>query len=832
LTGADSPRPSETSPSQLSTAQASVLAFLTAGTTLALQILIHRIVSAKLLNNYAFLVISLTMLGFAISGVVLTALQRRVMRRMPEAMLLSACLLAVSAVVATALFASAAVSTEELHTRAALVRSFLQLSPYALLLTIPFGFAGFMLGALLSDERLPTRRVYFCDLLGSAAGALIVLPLFRYVGVEAMIVAFSLLLMAGVALVVPPKTSALRVLSVLSCALLLLALNQRKEIFSIYYPERSMLAATRNRGTGVVLEYTEWDPLARIEISAVPGLVPQTGVFASLFGENRTFLLRYRKLITQNNFAFTYGVDYDGRPESLFGIEETIYASAYYASSVKKPKVAAIGVGGGFDILTALHFDVTQVTGIEINAATLNVLRNVFKDYFHHWVDDPRVNLVNAEGRHYLSTHPERFDIIQLSGVDSYSGTPGAAHVFSENYLYTAEAFDLYLSRLSEDGVLNMMRLEHRPAREMLRALTTAVAALRRLGVTDPKRHIVTVTENTGFFTAMLVKRTPFSEAELQRLREWTSQRPTFGISAEPGSSNSQRTNAYQYFLSLGDERLERLFIQAYPFAIDPALDDRPFFFNFSFWWHLLPGQRMFPGQGPSWIYVPVLQMSLVVLAAAVSLVMVIAIFFPLAFLLRHGLPTAGRNRFGVYCAGAAIGYLAAEVALMQLFGLFLGHPNYAISVVLAALLFSSGLGSLWAAAIVGRLKSVRSVAYLLSAIIFAEYFLVFPWLSSLLGLPFAVRVFVTAALVFPIGVCLGVFLPTALDLLKQRSPHLVPWAWGVNGVFSVLAPLLAVAIATTFGISALLLSTVPVYLLVAFSLPETPDPPSLETTS
>jgi hypothetical protein len=200
---------------------------------------------------------------------------------------------------------------------------------------------------------------------------------------------------------------------------------------------------------------------------------------------------------------------------------------------------------------------------------------------------------------------------------------------------------------------------------------------------------------------------------------------------------------------------------------------------------------------------------------------MIAAIFLPLRFLFRRGLPTEGKSRIGLYCAGAALGYLAVEVALMQLFGLFLGHPNYSISVVLATLLLSSGLGSLWARAILARLGNVRFVAYLFSAMIFAEYFLVFPRLSSILGLPFLARGLIAAVLVLPIGICLGVFLPTILEAMKRQSPHLVPWAWGVNGIFSVLAPLIAVAVATTFGITALLLSSVPVYLMVAFSFPE-----------
>ena len=810
----------ETPSGRLSTNQASALAFLTAASTLALQVLIYRIVSAKLLNNYAFLVISLTMLGFAISGILLTAFPRLVSRRMSETMVVSSCLLGLSAVIATALFAASREQTGMMYTRMDLVESFLEWAPYALLLTVPFAFAGIMLGALLSDERLPTRRIYFFDLVGSALGALIVLPLFRYFNVETMIVGFSLILVVGTGILLRPAAPVLRMVCLLSIAALALGLVKRNEILAIYYPDGSMLAATRDPRTRTVLEYTEWDPVARIEIASVPGRTPTPGLFASLFGENATFLRRFRKLLTQNNFAFTTGVDYDGTPESLIGIEETIYASGYYATLTPRPRVAVIGVGGGFDILTALRFDASRITGIEINAATLNIVRNVFSDYFKHWVTDPRVTLVNAEGRHYLSTTPETYDIIQLSGVDSYSGTPGAAHVFSENYLYTAEAFDLYLSRLSEHGVLNMMRLEHAPPREMLRALTTAVGALRRRGVTKPRDHLVTLTEITGNFTAMLVKRTPFVEAEIEKLRAWSSQRPSFGISFEPASSKSEIRNTYQEFMALDDERLERRYIANYPFDIRPATDDRPFFFNSSFWWHLFPDQQLFAEQPKDWTVVPVLQLSLLVLAAAVSVVMVVAVSLPLSFLFRRGLPSAGKNRIGLYCAGAALGYLAIEIALMQLFGLFLGHPNYAISVVLATLLFFSGLGSLWAEAILSRLGNVRFVAYLLSATIFLEYVLIFPRLSSLLGLPFFLRALITAALVLPIGICLGVFLPTILDAMKRHSPHLVPWAWGVNGIFSVLAPLLAVAVATTFGISALLLASVPIYLTVAFSFP------------
>jgi hypothetical protein len=167
------------------------------------------------------------------------------------------------------------------------------------------------------------------------------------------------------------------------------------------------------------------------------------------------------------------------------------------------------------------------------------------------------------------------------------------------------------------------MRLEHTPQKEMLRALTTAVAALRRAGVQEPRSHIVMVTEYTGAFTAMLVKKTPFTGEDLARLKAWTSERPSFGLSAAPDAPIAEPQNGYQAFLYLGDPKRERVFIASYPFAIDPVTDDRPFFFNFAFWWHL------FPEDPAIWATTPVLQLSLLLLASLVSAAAVLTVILP-----------------------------------------------------------------------------------------------------------------------------------------------------------------------------------------------------------
>ena len=203
--------------------------------------------------------------------------------------------------------------------------------------------------------------------------------------------------------------------------------------------------------------------------------------------------------------------------------------------------VVAIGVGGGFDILTALHFGAGEVTGVEVNGTILRLLTRDYRDYFRPWVEDPRVRLVSDEGRHFLAQDPRLFDLIQLSGVDSYSGTPGAAHVFSENYLYTHQAFALYLSRLSPEGLVHMMRLEHSPPREMLRALVTAVGALREAGTARPADHVVTLTATHGNITSLLVKKAPFTAAELDRLERWTVAQPALQGVGRPGSKRQAR---------------------------------------------------------------------------------------------------------------------------------------------------------------------------------------------------------------------------------------------------------------------------------------------------
>ncbi len=793
-------------------ARAGGVAFLVAAYTLFLQVLVHRIVSAKLLNNFAFLVISLTMLGFAFSGVALTRGLRVFEKRLEDALSGCAALAVLTALATSIVFYRADVGPQFPSLAGSLPLHLLRWVPLSLLFAVPFAFCGLTLGALLSLPELPARRVYFLDLAGSAVGAFVVIPAISGAGVEASLLGSSLLLLAGVTILAPPRRAAVRALAFVALLALAATAAVRDRAFSLRYPSGSMLSGSEESGT---LEHVSWDPIARIEVSRTDPPDPARMIYPCLIGENRAFLARFRKLITQNNYAFTYALDYDGRLESLQGIEETIYSAAYQAEAQPHPRVLVVGVGGGFDILTALHFGASEITGLEINGATVRILTDIYREYFRGWVEDPHVRLVAGEGRHHLATRPDRYDVIQVSGVDSYSGTAAAAHVFSENYLYTAEAFDLYLSRLTEHGILNMMRLEHLPPREMLRALTTAVAALRRAGVGSPAPHVAMISARNGIFAALLVKRSPFTPEERARLARWVASSDLMVVSAAPGPL--PMPSVYQAFLEQGDPRREAAFVAAYPFDIAPVTDDRPFFFRSTFWWHLW---RRDPILGGS---IPFMEYSLVVLGVVVGVAALLCVFLPLRLVAAEGRRAPGAARYGVFFATIAIGYMAVEIALLQKFGLFLGHPNYALSVVLAALLLFTGMGSLFSRALLSALVELRFVSYVLAGVLALEHVLAFPWLPRLVGLPFAARVAIVFGLVAPVGVCLGTFLPTGLERLKAAAPAFAPWAWGINGIFSVLAPLVAVGASMSWGITVLLVSSVPFYLAAGFLLPSEP---------
>jgi hypothetical protein len=362
--------------------------------------------------------------------------------------------------------------------------------------------------------------------------------------------------------------------------------------------------------------------------------------------------------------------------------------------------------------------------------------------------------------------------------------------------------------------MLCLMRLEYQNPREMLRALTTAVSVLRKAGISQPADHIAMLTQTNGLYTAMLVKKNPFTAAEIERLEKWTMSGTLFGVTAAPHHNTG--ANAYQQFLMLGNPQHENSFIESSAYDIRPTNDNRPFFFRFSYWKHLV-----LEPQKKQIIAAPFMEYTIIILVLVIGIVSVFCVLLPLAFLSRRGLQAPHKSRFGLLFAAVGVGYMSIEIAFMQKFGLFLGHPNYSLSVVLAVLLFSSGLGALWSGKIVNLMGGLKRVSYICVCFIIADYLLLPSLYHSLMSLSFWVKAIIVAGMIFPAGFCMGMFVPAAIDELKPAASEFIPWAWGINGVFSVIAPIIAIAVSMTWGINILLISAIPFYIIAGYAYPK-----------
>ncbi|MBF0504872.1 MAG: hypothetical protein HQL14_07195 [Candidatus Omnitrophica bacterium] len=777
------------------------VSFLTAFITLATQILVCRIVSAKLFNNYAFLVIALTMLGFAVSGVIL-AFNNRLLDRIRKNIHLLVWFFVLTIIGGTywfyhlSLFMPNTFSGRMAYTLSSLY--FISLAGY---FAIPFIFSGLILGILLTHQRLPTRRIYCFDLMGSALGALLVVVFISYLGVER-----SLLILCGVFLLGANVLLPLRgrgnklLLGAFFLGTVFLYFNYL-DIFKLKYPGGTQLALLE-------AQYVQWDPVARIEVSNID--LTKKGINdldLSMIGTDREFYKHIEKFLTQNNNAGTWAYHYNGNISSLKGVEKTMYSSAYQGTSLRAPNVLVIGMGAGMDILTGLYFNASKITGVDINAATHNVLNNVYKDYFRYWVNDPKVTMVQDEGRHYLTNSRDKYDIIQVTGVDSYSGTMASSNIFAESYLYTKEAIKLYYEKLTKDGIINIIRLEYpNPPREMLRMLATTVRVLREMGVKEPANHIVMFVNYKFSGASLLIKKEPFSGAEIQKLKNWTASIPYFKYITTPEIPVSF-FRIYQTFLELKDPQKEEAFIRQYPLDISPVEDDKPFFFRYSRWSDLFTRN------------IPFFEFNIAILVSLLSVISALCVFLPLKYLLKSSVPLPHRYRHVLIFSCLGVGYFFIEIALMQKLGLFLGHPNYAISVVLSGLLLATGIGALYSKSIIQRFSNIRNVTSFLSVLIMLGAQCILPHLKSLIGWNIMAKGILAYSLLFPVGLLLGVYLPEALEQLKKRYPKYVPWGWGINGIFSVIAPVIAMAISVTFGINFLLLCSVPFYITAGYLL-------------
>jgi hypothetical protein len=489
-------------------------------------------------------------------------------------------------------------------------------------------------------------------------------------------------------------------------------------------------------------------------------------------------------------------------------------ALAYHLVEQRKGfRALVIGPGGGRDLVSALVFGARQVDGVEINPIIVqDVMLGRFRDYSGGIYAHPRVRVHVDDGRSFVRRSGEQYDVIQASLVDTWAATAAGAYTLTENSLYTSEAFGEYLDHLTDDGYLTITRWVF----DGLRLVSLAQDACAERGL-DAARHLAIVRH--GRVATFLLKKTAFTAPEVAHL-ERVSRDLGFSVLYAPGLQaplvveeppEMQRTgtSAADYRrLILAPDR--DAFYASYPLDIAPTTDDRPFFFHttrLKDQFQVAFGRSMLFGNGLS---------ALLTLMGISGVLVLLFVLGPLA--IEGGRPEAGWGEWLGYFASLGAGFMLIEVALLQQFVLLLGHPVYSLTVTLFSLLLGTGLGSLVSRRVApAGVRRVGSVAiFFVVAASFVAAAALPAIIDAAIAWPLAGRAALAAALMTPIGVLLGVPLPSGMRILAERRPDLIPWGWGMNGAFSVVGATWAVFIAMNWGFSTTLLAGSLVYAVAA----------------
>ena len=354
------------------------------------------------------------------------------------------------------------------------------------------------------------------------------------------------------------------------------------------------------------------------------------------------------------------------------------------------------------------------------------------------------------------------------------------------------------------------------------------MAALESMGIDEPGRRLALI--RSWQTSTLLIKSTPFTRAEIEALREFCRAR-SFDLGHYPGMGGAEANRynildqAYFYQGSqslLGGQR--EAFMQDYKFRLQPATDDRPYFFHF-FKWRVVAELMALRGQGG----LPLLEMGYPILVATLVqaiLVSFILILLPLVVLRRgDGRPSSAARRRSslLYFSMLGLAFLFIEMAFIQRFTLFLHHPLYSISVVLAAFLLFAGIGSAYSNRFVKGEKSAAAVKWAIAGIItlgLGYLLLLEPLFNALAGVSIMLKAIISVALIAPLGFCMGMPFPLGLARLNRSAPEIIPWAWGINGCASVISAVLATLLAIHLGFSMVVLSALVLYALAAVSVP------------
>jgi len=787
---------------------------------IAYEVLLVRLLAIVQWHHFAAMVISIALLGFGASGTAVYLLQDWLRPRFSATFAACAVVFGLSAVLCFALAQMLPFNPLALIWEG---RQLLYLLLLYGIFLVPFVFGATAIALAFVCFGAVIGRIYCANLLGSGAGALGILAALNVSSPDGCLWLVAGLALASAGLVCLTLAETRR--RWVGAGLLLVALalpwlapatwpglriSQYKELSkTLQVPGVEIVDQVSSPLGLVTLVRSSTVPFRHapgLSLAASGEPPPQLGLFTDGGG-------------------FSAITDPSGRREVLAYLGDMTSALPYRL--LEQPRVLLLGAGGGSDLLQALYHGAPQVDAVELDGRLATLVRRVEEGFSSPIYRRPEVRLHIAEARAFVARQPERWDLIQIPLLDSFGAALAGGHGLAESYLYTVEAFEDYLRHLTPDGVLAITRWLKLPPRDSLKLFATALTALERSGMAAPAQSLAMIRGwNT---TTLLIKNGALTAEDISAVRDFAAQL-WFDLVYLPGMNPAEANrwnlleapifhDAAQALASAG----RRDFIDGYKFDIAPASDDRPYFSDF-FTWRALPELLELRSQGGAglleWGY-PILFATLVQAALLGALLILLPLCFGRAAFPRD----ADSWRVAGYFLALGLAFLFIEIAFIQRFVLFLGHPLYAVAVVLAGFLIFAGLGSAVAEPLAAarrlsrRLTAVDVAVAAIAAIALCYLWLLPSLFDRFIAAPDAVKIGLSLLLIAPLAFFMGMPFPLGLARVAAVRPRLVPWAWGVNGCASVVSALLATILAVHLGFTIVVMVAAGLYLAAAFTL-------------
>jgi SAM-dependent methyltransferase len=789
---------------------------------LAYEILLMRLFSIIQWHHFATMIISLALLGYGVSGVFLALYRDRLSHSFPRAIMTNLLLFSFSAPACFLLVQLIPFNPAEILWAPV---QFLYLCSIYLILTLPFFFAANVIGLSFCQYKEQVSSIYAADLLGAGAGSVGVILLMFLMFPENIL---TVLVLSGIlaTLIVsayafreqPVNTKPWAFVCIIIAVMVTFAPTGWLTLNIPPYKSQSQLLLIP--GTQVIDRYSS--PLGLISVvqTAVTPLRYAPGLSLNATTEPPEQLAVFTD--ADNMTAITR---YNGNPETVSYLEQTTSALPYHLR--QHADILILGAGTGSDILRANYHAIKHIDAVELNPQVIDLVKEKYADFAGHIYSSPHVNLHIGEARGFVATSNKSYDLINISLLDAFGASAGLYSML-ENYLYTEQAIQAYLQHIRPGGYLSITRWIKIPPRDEPKLLATIINALKQANIKQPGQRIMMI--RSWQTSTLIVKNGVISRDETNRLKQFSNERsfdPVYypGISAQEVNQFNIQLQPYLYQAAtalLGND--SKAFMDDYKFNIEPATDDKPYFFHF-FKWQTLP--EIFSLLESGGIFL--LESGYLLLIAAL-LQAIVASLLLIALPLRLWKSKLGINqgsgnhlRILVYFFCLGLAFLFIEIAFIQKFILILHHPLYAITVVLSTFLLTAGAGSQFSTKLSIRIeKSVIMLPIAAITLLSMVYILNFESITGfLLETGDLSRYVFSILLIAPLGFCMGMPFPMALARLSQTIPALIPWAWGINGCASVISAMLATLIAMQFGFTVLIFLAIALYCVAAWFFPK-----------